>query len=147
MTSKRTDICSALVGILSNITGIKTVNYETIKLLASDFAEYELPVVQLIDLSEESRHELGRSLKTWNLVLEIVIGPVSSSSYVPKQSDLWDLLELIERKIWEDPKLGLSYVVQSTLLGSSTDLHLLSPLYTARLDFQILYYQPLVSTC
>jgi hypothetical protein len=29
-------------------------------------------------------------------------------------------------------------------LGSQTDLHLLDPLYFARLDFEVIYYQPLV---
>jgi hypothetical protein len=147
MASRKTEICQALVTILGTLADIKTINYQTIKLLASDFSEYELPVVQLIDLAEESQHEKGRALKTWNLSLEIVIGPITSTSYVPTQTDLWDIMEKIEQKIWADPKLGLNYVVQALLLGSQTDLHILSPLYTARIDFQILYYQPLVTNC
>ena len=143
MSSRRTEIAQSLVNILGTLTEIKTINYEQIKLLASDFSEYELPVVQIVDLAEDSTHEMGKALKTWNISLEIVIGPITSANYVPKQSDLWDLLEKIERKIWSDPKLNISYVNQCTLLGSSTDLHILAPLYTARLDFQIIYYQPL----
>jgi hypothetical protein len=147
MASRRTEICQAIVTILGTLVDIKTINYERIKLLASEFAEFELPVVQLIDLSEDSQHEKGRALKTWNLTLELVIGPITSTSYVPSQADLWDLLEKIEQKLWHDPKLGLNYVIQALLLGSATDLHMLAPLYTARLDFQVLYYQPLVADC
>jgi hypothetical protein len=147
MASRQTEIIQALVSILSTMPEVKTINYDRIKLLASDFSEYELPVLQIIDMAEDSQHEKGRALKTWNISIEIVIGPIAATSYVPTQTDLWDLRELVERKIWADPKLGLSYVIQCLLLGSSTDLHILQPLYTARLDFQIIYYQPLVSYC
>ena len=147
MTSRRTNIATNLVAVLAGIPGIVSINYEVIKLLASDFNETELPAVQLIDMAEDNSHERGRALKTWNLSIELVIGPKTSTNYVPSQADLWDHIEKIEQYIFENPKLGLPYVNQVVLLGSVTDLHILRPLYTARVDIQIVYYQPLVSVC
>lgn len=145
MTSKRTSIATALKNLIDGISSITTVSFDQIKLLASDFQEFELPAVQIVDMAEDSVHEQGRALKTWNLSLEIVIGP--KPNYIPTQPDLWDLLETLETEIFKEPKLGLSYVTQITLLGSTTDLHILQPLYTARMDLQIGYYQLLRSSC
>jgi len=145
MTSRRTQIADALKSSLSAVTGIVTVSYSDIRLLASDFKDYELPAVQIIDMAEDNVHEMGRGLKSWNISLEIVIGP--KETYVPSQSDLWDLLETIESTIFKNPKLSLQYVTQMTLLGTTTDLHILKPLFTARMDLQVSYYQTLVQPC
>ncbi len=145
MTSLRTEIATKLKTVIENISSITTVSFDDIKLLASDFSEYELPVVQIIDMAEDNTHEMTRAFKIWNISLEIVIGP--KLNYVPKQSDLWDLLETIESALFADPKLALPYVTQMTLLGTTTDLHLLKPLYTARMDLQVNYYQVLVRPC
>lgn len=145
MSSRRTDIAQALKTVVSGITEIKNVSFDEIKLLASDFQDFELPTVQIIDMAEDNTHEMGRGLKAWAISLEIVIGP--KPNYWPVQSDLWDLLEKIESALFADPKLGLAYVTQMTLLGSTTDLHILKPFYTARMDIQIGYYQVLVKPC
>lgn len=145
MTSRRTEIATALKNVVSGITGITKVSFDEVKLLATDFQEFELPAIQIIDMAEDNVHEMGRGLKTWNISLEIVIGP--KANYVPIQSDLWDILELLETNLFKDPKLGLQYVTQMTLLGTTTDLHILRPLYTARMDLQVSYYQILVRQC
>lgn len=145
MTSIRTDIASALATKISTLTTIKTVNVDPIRLAASDFNEFELPVVQIIDTQETNIHEQVRARKSWNLGIEVIIGPTSLT--VPRQTDLWDLMESIEQKIFEDPKLGISNVIHMSLIGSMTDLHLLTPLYIGKIDIQIDYYQPLVRSC
>lgn len=147
MTSKRTQIASALKNSLLAVTGITGVSYDEIKLLASDFQEIELPAIQIIDMAEDNVHEMRRGLKSWNVSLELVIGPKIATNYVPVQSDVWDFLEAMETKLFQDPKLSLSFVTQMTLLGTTTDLHILKPLFTARMDLMISYYQMLSSSC
>jgi len=145
MTSIRTDIATALAAKIATLTTVKTVNIDPIRLAASDFNEYQLPAVQIIDTQETNVHEMVRGRKTWNLGIEIIIGPTTLT--VPRQTDLWDLMESIEQKIFEDPKLGDPNVIHMKLIGSMTDLHLLSPLYIGKIDVQIDYYQALVRSC
>jgi hypothetical protein len=111
----------------------------------SDFQDFELPAAQIIDLSDDNIHERTRGKKTWNITIEIVVGPTVSAT--PSQGALWDLLETIEQALFQLPNLGLSEVIHMRLLGSTTDLHILMPLYTARIDLQVDYYQTLVSPC
>jgi hypothetical protein len=111
----------------------------------SDFQDFELPAAQIIDLSDDNIHERTRGKKTWNITIEIVVGPTVSAT--PSQGALWDLLETIEQALFQLPNLGLSEVIHMRLLGSTTDLHILMPLYAARIDLQIDYYQTLVSPC
>ncbi len=145
MSSLRAQIAEKIITVINASGYFKWASHETIKMLASDFQEYELPALQLIDLGDDSVHERTRAKKTWNLTLEIVIGP--KTNYVPKQTDLWDLLEITEQALFYDPKLGIDEVIHMKLLGSTTDLHILQPLYTARIDLQVDYYQALVRPC
>lgn len=145
MASMRTQIAAEIVSVITAMTDYKWVSHETIKLLATDFQEFELPAAQVIDLGDDNIHERTRGKKTWNLTIEIVIGP--KTGYVPKQTDLWDLVEKTEQALFSDPKLGIPDVIHMRLLGSTTDLHILQPLYTARIDLQVDYYQSLVRPC
>lgn len=145
MASIRTQIAEKLITVIQAMGDYNWASHETIKLLASDFQEFELPAAQIIDLGDDSVHERTRAKKTWNLTVEIVIGP--KTNYVPKQTDLWDLVEETEQALFADPKLGIEEVIHMRLLGSTTDLHVLQPLYTARIDLQVDYYQSLVRPC
>lgn len=145
MSSMRTQIAQNIISTIVASGLYKYASYSVIKMLASDFSEYELPAVQFIDLGDDNIHERSRAKKTWNVTLELVIGP--KTNYVPKQEDLWDLIELTEQALFLDPKLNIPEVIHMKLLGSTTDLHTLQPLYTARIDIQIDYYQPLVRPC
>ena len=148
MASKRTEIAQAIASIITtNLVpdSIKTVITDKVRLLAEDFQDWELPAVQIIDLGEVNQHEIRRGKKSWNLSIEVVIGPTAEDPV--SQEELWDLMELLETTIWPTPQLGLSYVIHAKLLGSSTDLHLLDPFYTGRIDLVVDYYQPLVGNC
>jgi len=145
MSSMRTQIAQNIISTIVASGLYKYASYSVIKMLASDFSDYELPAVQFIDLGDDNFHERSRAKKTWNVTLELVIGP--KTNYVPKQEDLWDLIELTEQALFLDPKLNIPEVIHMKLLGSTTDLHTLQPLYTARIDIQIDYYQPLVRPC
>lgn len=145
MPSVKTLISQALINQVGLVSDFKYKAFDVVRLGASDFQEWELPAVQIIDLGEVSQHEARRAKKTWTLALEIIMGPLSAST--PVQTDLWDLMQKTEEQIFQAPQLGLSQVIQLNLLGSSTDLHLMQPYYLGRLDLEVMYYQPLVSTC
>lgn len=143
--SVRTQIATELCTVLKTMSELKYVNFDEVRMLASDFQDWELPAVQLIDLGDDNIHEMKRARKTWNVTLELVMGSkVTGKIY---QKDLWDLLQKIEEKIFAEPRLKIGTVIHMKLLGTATDLHMLSPLYTARMDLQIDYYQPLVGNC
>jgi hypothetical protein len=143
--SIRTQIAEKLVTVLSAITDIKSVAYDNIKMLASDFQDWEIPAIQIIDLGDDNQHEQRRARKTWNFTLELVMG--NKTTGIISQKDLWNLLQKIEIALFQTPNLGIAGIIHMILLGSTTDLHMLMPFYTARLDMQILYYQPLVDIC
>ena len=145
-SSLRRQIADAILARLALVTEFNYRAFDTVKLLASDFSEYELPGVQVIDLGEVVTHERNRVLKDWNLAVEIVIGPTKEYA-APTQSDLWDLMQLTEETVWAKPNLGIPGVVHMILLGTATDLHLLPGMYTGRIDMSVRYYQPLVSAC
>lgn len=147
MSSMRTQIAQKIISVVNASLLFKYASYQVIKMLATDFSEYELPALQFIDLGDDNQHDRSRAKKTWNVTLEIVIGPIGSANYVPTQDDLWDLIEHTEQALFADPKLDIPEVIHMRLLGSSTDLHILKPLYTARIDLQIDYYQALVRPC
>jgi len=146
--SKKSDILTKIVDVLSEMiaTGdIKTVNYQRVRPVFSDFDDWELPAIQLIDQGELVEHEQGRAKKTWDLILEIILK--SSEAGEVNQQSLFDLQNKVERKLWEKPNLLIKGVIDLKYLGSSTDLHMVLPHFYCRLDFQVRYYDPLVSDC
>jgi len=145
MSSIRRQIAEAIIDRLDTVTSLKWKSYEIIKMKAQDFQDFELPAAQIIDLSDDNQHERTRGKKTWNITIELVVGPTVSTS--PSQGDLWDLLETVEQALFALPNLGITEVIHMRLLGSTTDLHILQPFYTARVDLQVDYYQVLVSPC
>lgn len=149
MSSIRTQIAEALEAQI--IAAIPTLKYckagARPKIISGDFNEYELPAVQIIGGSDTNLHEKHRGRKTWNILVEVVIGPIAATGYVPDQKELWDLMELLEQAIMSDPKFGLASVVHCYLLGSDPDLALLTPLYSGRIEIAVEYYQALVGPC
>ncbi len=143
--SMKSKIADQLLTRLADIPQIKSVSFDSVKLLASDFKEHEIPAIQLIDKVETIAHEMSRVKKTWELQLEVVL---KGNEYDQiSQQDLWNLVYEIERKLWEQPNLGIAGVVHARYLSNETDLHLLAPFYFAKLNFEIIYYQHLVSDC
>jgi len=147
MISKKSQILTKIVSILETLipNDIKTVNYQIIKIADGDFEEWELPAIQLIDQGEIVEHEQGRARKTWDLVLEILLKTTVEGQV--NQQTMFDLQNLIERTLWENPQIGIPGVIDLKYNGSQSDLHLLSPLYYCRMDFTVRYYDALVSTC
>jgi hypothetical protein len=128
---------------LATVTAIKTRSFDKIRLLASDFQDFELPAAQVVDLGDAQTYQNFQKRRSWNLAIEIVIGPKPEDGV--NQAELWDLMEEVESALDAMPRLNLSFVIHLKLLGSSTDLHLMDPLYTGRIDLQIDYYA--LSSC
>lgn len=149
MSSMRTQVGDALEAQIFAM--IPTLKYcksgERPKITTGDFNEFELPAVQIIGGADINMQEGRRGRKTWSILIEIVIGPITSAGYVPIQRDLWDLMELVEQAVMSNPKLGLAPVIITRLVGSEPDLALLTPLFSGRIEIEVDYYQTLVGPC
>lgn len=143
--SMKSLIASAIKNILEADSRLKYVEFDKVKLSAADFADYELPAVQIFDLQETVIHEQSRKKASWILALEVIMKPTELDTV--SQEDLWNLMHEIERKLWANPQLGVPGVVQLRYVGNQTDLHLLEPFYTARMDVEVSYYEHLVRVC
>lgn len=147
--SRKGDILQALVarlGELQTSGDVNAINFEVIKLVMSDFEDWELPAIQIIDQGEVVIHEMGRARKEWDIALELVMK--SSESGEVFQKDLFDLQNLVELNIWQDPNLGgTTGIIDLKYLGSQTDLHMVKPMFYCRMDIQVRYYDSLVSDC
>jgi hypothetical protein len=143
--STKTRIAEALKSILESMPVFKYVSFDKIRLYVSDFRENELPAAQFIDVVEQITHERNRVMRTWNLSLEVV-NKSTDNGYI-SQKDMWNLEYQIARKIWENPNLGIPGVIHCRYSSNSTDLHLMEPFYLLRMDFDVVYYEHLVSDC
>jgi len=143
--AKKSKIADAILAKLDGISRIKYKSFDRIRLSRDDFSEVQTPAIQLIDVNETVEHEQSRAKKTWTIALELVL---KETQYEPvNQQDLWNLAYEVERALWADPNLSIPGVIHLRYIGSQTDLHLLEPYYFTRLDFEVLYYEPLVRQC
>ena len=143
--STKTRIANALKAVLDGMPVFNYVAFDRVRLYTSDFREDELPAAQFIDVIEQITHERNRVLRTWTISLEVV-NKSTDNGYI-SQKDMWDLEYQIARKIWAAPNLGISGVIHCRYSNNSTDLHLMEPFYLLRMDFDVLYYEHLVSDC
>ena len=147
-TGFKSQIGQAMVAAIKNVTtangysqDVVTVAFDKIRVAISDYADYELPAVQVIDLSKGFEHQFSRSKSSWLVAVEIIMRSTETVGVVDQQA-LWDLQENVMREIMKDPKLGLDFVLHVKLLDEVTDLHLQSPNYIATIGLEILYYEP-----
>ena len=129
--------------IETEIPTLKVVNFEDVKLAISDFADHELPAVQIWDAAQTIQHERHRILVNWSISVEIIMK--SSENGAISQSDLWEMRRAVQRAIWKRPNLGIPGVVHSIYVGNVTDLHMVDPYYVSRIDLDVQFYDNLVS--
>lgn len=137
--SNKSQVADAIMTRLATLTDIKYTAFDVVRLQASDFQDWELPAVQIIDLAEVATPEATRYRKLWSLAIEVIVGPTTAA--VPNQKALWDLMQAVEDCLRSKPKLGLGFVVHLKLGVSSTDLHLMAPFYLGRIELTVDYYQ------
>jgi hypothetical protein len=152
MASMESDIFTNLKTRLEELSFLNLVEFERIRLQASDFRDHELPGIQMYDNGQDIRHEQGRVVKLWNIVLEMVMK--STSTDVVNQGTVLDRKELVERKIGSNVQLdlGSSPASQGTMshikyVSAITDLHLLQPLFLVTFNYQIEFRSPFVDEC
>jgi len=143
--SMKAKIAREIVSRCETIAVVKYVAFDKVRLLASDFKDFEIPAIQLIDVGMTSIHEMARAKKTWQITLELLMRGDQYNQV--SQEDLWNLENEVLRKLWANPNLGIPGVIQMVFLGSTTDLHLLEPFYYSKLDFQVVFYEDLVRHC
>lgn len=143
--STKSRIAKALTTVLEGMPVLNYVAFDRVRLYTSDFRENELPAAQFIDVTEQIVHERNRVQRTWSISLEVV-HKSTENGYVSQQT-MWNLEYQIARKIWEVPNLGIPGVLHCRYIANSTDLHLMEPFYLLRMDFDVLYYEHLVSDC
>lgn len=141
----KSKIADAILQKLDGVLELKYKSFDQIRINMHDFNDAELPAVQIIDIQETGVHQQASLQKTWQLTLEVVMK--QTSERIVRQQDLWDLMYLIERKLWQDPSLGIPGVFHLQYIGNNTDLHVLDPYYIGKLDFQVVYQEHLVRDC
>lgn len=146
--SKRREIAAVLLARVQALAAIKTATFEDVKLESGDFAERDLPAVQIYDSGEDPIiPENVQVRKSWQITVELILGPIVALDYQPTQGDIWDLLEYVERGIFNGPQLGIPKVIGMQLIRTYTDLHFMKPFYLGKIELQIDYYQGLVRDC
>ena len=144
MAMKR-NIAVAMVSKLSEIADLKYIAFGIVRLGAGDFQIDEFPAVQIYN-TEESRVHLHRCIQVdWGLNLEIIMRTTTSGEI--NLFDLLDLEDVIEQKLWSDPKLGLtSDFVHLLHNGSYTVLPLENDIYIQTIRLTARYLKRLVGT-
>lgn len=139
----RSDIFDALKTRLSSITGIKTVNWDRIRVSESDFADHEVPAIQFYAGTTTYTHQQGQILAETEIAIEVILRGSSDIN----QADLLDLMEEVEQAIGNNPSLGVSGMLHMVYVSDEIDLHTIDPFYIGRLVFQAVYRKPYVGLC
>ena len=152
MASMESDIFTNLKTRLEELTFLNLVEFENIRLQTTDFREHELPAIQMYDNGQSVRHEQGRVVKLWDIVLEMIMK--STSTDVVTQGTVLDRKHDVERKIgaYVQLDLGSAPASQGTMshikyVSAITDLHLLQPLFLVTFNYQVEMRTPFVNEC
>ena len=141
----RKDILVALKAqIESAAPSLKTVNILNPKSNITDYSDYQLPAVQIIDTTNIFQMESRRSQTTWNLAVEICGRQTKDTTFT--QLDLLDLQETVMNAIFSKQKLVTAMIGVYPIDGV-TDLHLLEPNYISTLGIAIRFNEPIVGPC
>lgn len=141
-------ILDALDKKLKELTWVKLVSTDYIRLGSSDFMEHELPAIQVYDLGTTVTQQHGHTQNSWLLAVELIMKP-SENGLVSNRTVLNYRREIID-KLGEDPRLvapdvaGMLHIQYNDCVN---DPHLLAPLYMARLTWEVQYLAPFAPTC
>ena len=152
MASLESDILDNLKTKLEELPWQKSVEFEKIKLLNTDFRDHELPAIQFYDNGKEVRHDQRRVEINWNIVIEIVMKRTSSDAV--DQGVLLDRIEDVELKIGANVQLDLGgapasqgTMIHVKYLSAFTDLHSVEPFFMGIMNFQANYFKPYTAEC
>jgi hypothetical protein len=144
-------IFAALKTKLEELTFLKTVEYERIRMTSSDFQPHETPGVQIYDLTEVYTHKMSQLDADWTIVIEYFQKANPDGSH--DQAGLMDRKFEIERKIGDNVKLDIvsdpedGRIFHVKYNQSQTNLFLVDGMSIAQLQFGILFSKPFTGTC
>ena len=152
MASMESDIFTNLKTRLEELTFLNLVEFENIRQQITDFRDHELTAIQFYDNGQNVRHEQGRVVKLWDIVLEMILkstaeDPVTQGTVLDRKHD-------VERKIgaYVQLDLGSAPASQGTMshikyVSAVTDLHFLRPYYLVNFNYQVEIRTPFVGEC
>lgn len=138
MASKRHLILEALkTQLTAQLTWAKSIQWENIRILASDFNDSEVPAVQFYHVRTDYEHQNGR-VQARSLV-NIELAMKSSASTVIDQRDLFDKIDAIIEAVGSNPNLGVAGVIHARLISDETDAFTIKPFLLGVVQFEIIY--------
>jgi hypothetical protein len=138
MTSKRSQLLTNLKSLLTtHCSWAKMISWEKIRVISSDFAEHELPVIQFYHVRTDYEQQQGRALARMQFNIELCLK--STTSGVINQKDLFDKMDLILQAIGTNPNLDISGMIHLRPISDETDIHILEPLFIGVWNFEALY--------
>ena len=150
-TSMENKIFAALKTKLEELTFLKKVEFDRVRLVTSDFLPHETPGVQIYDLTEIYTHSQQRVKTDWTIVIEYYQKANPDGSH--NQAELFDRKFDIERKIGDNVKLDIVGVPEDgrifhvKYVQSQTNLFLVDGMSLAQMQFGILFEKPFTGTC
>lgn len=136
--SKRHEILEAVKSQLSSsLTWAKSIEWENIRIMSSDFGEHEIPRVQFYFLNTNYQQLQGRVQATAILNVEVCLK--SSENAVVDQRDLFDKMDDTLQAFGQRANFGVPGVIHARLLSDEVDAHTILPHFIGILTFEVVY--------
>jgi hypothetical protein len=129
-------IFEALATVLASLSWVKTVEYENLRVLPSEWRDFELPSLQFFDNRAIVTHARGDVDVQWSISIELTLKSTADATY--SQIDLFDKKQEIETLIGANVDLGISGMKHLKFDGWETDATEM-PYLICRIDFTALY--------
>jgi len=137
--------------ILEELTFLKYVEYERIRLNLADFEPHEMPGVQIYDNGEVYTHQRVLLDTSWDIIVEYFQSANPDGSH--NAGLLYDMKFEIERKLGENIKLRIPAVnaegsmIELQYIASATNLFMVNGISVAQLNFRALFLKPYSGIC
>jgi hypothetical protein len=138
MSDKRRDIFDAIKAqLLAEITWAKSVEWENIRILSSDFGEHEIPRIQFYTVGTSFKPIQGQVQATTSIVIEVCLK--SSTLGVVDQRDLFDKMNDVMLAMGKKANLWLPGVIHIRPLSDECDTHTIQPHFIGIMVFEVVY--------
>jgi len=139
-------ILQRIAEIIEELSWVKKVEYDEIRLQISDIPEQYTPYVQLISGPQLNTHQHRLLVTDWTIGVELVLK--KNSQTVVNQVEMLNKKQELEEKIGANAALitipGVQHIVYR---GATPDMHLFDPYYFVALELGVLYNKPYTGSC
>lgn len=132
-------IFEALATLLTTLSWVRTVEYENLRVLPTEWRDFELPSLQFFDNRAIVSHARGDVDVQWSISIELTLKSTADAAYT--QLDLFDKKQDVENLIGANVDLGIAGMKHLRFDGWETDATDGTYLI-CRLDFSALYKKP-----